>query len=153
MKRSLLIHARAGRPCAAWLGRMIRRAWALEDPPLRRLSLALVGDAEMARLHEQFMGLPGPTDVLTFELEHDAEGAPTEGEVVVCVPHARRQARLRGIELRRELLLYSLHGMLHLSGYDDRARRDFETMHRREDQLLTRLGIGPVFKTPAGNQR
>jgi len=44
-----------------------------------------------------------------------------------------------------ELLLYALHGMLHLCGFDDRTDRGFRTMHRREDDILTALGFGPVF--------
>ncbi|MGN6726072.1 MAG: rRNA maturation RNAse YbeY, partial [Tepidisphaeraceae bacterium] len=45
----------------------------------------------------------------------------------------------------QELLLYALHGVLHLSGYDDRTESDHRRMHRREDQILHRIGIGPLF--------
>jgi probable rRNA maturation factor len=114
----------------------------------------------MAELHEQFMTIPGPTDVLTFELDHDARGRVTAGEVVVCVPYALREARRRGAPARDELLLYALHGMLHLCGYNDLTDRDFAKMHEREDEILSELGIGPVFKvmptragTPAGDRR
>jgi len=99
----------------------------------------------MSQLHAQFLGIPSPTDVLTFELDHDANGNVTDGEVIVCVPQARRQAKLRGIDLRMELLLYALHGMLHLCGFDDTSERGFGIMHRREDDILTQLGFGPVF--------
>jgi probable rRNA maturation factor len=127
------------------LKRQLVRAHRILRPPLRELSVALVGDARMSKLHRRFMNIAGPTDVLTFELEHDAEGSVTAGEVIVCVPEARRQAKERGIELRMELLLYALHGMLHLCGFDDRTDRGFRTMHRREDDILTALGFGPVF--------
>jgi hypothetical protein len=50
--------------------------------------------------------------------------------------------------VERELLLYALHGMLHLAGFDDRTARGFATMHRTEDDILTRLGVGPVFSAP-----
>jgi probable rRNA maturation factor len=91
------------------------------------------------------MGIPGPTDVLTFPLEADAGGRVTGGEVVVCVPEARRRAREHRTRLEHELLLYALHGMLHLCGYDDRTQRAYAKMHRTEDQILKKLGIGPVF--------
>jgi probable rRNA maturation factor len=113
--------------------------------PLREMSLALVGDSRMSALHEEFMGIHGPTDVLTFPIDQDARGRVTSGEVVVCVPQARREAKRHTIPVRHELLLYALHGMLHLLGYDDRTARDFQTMHATEDKLLTELGIGPVF--------
>ncbi len=112
---------------------------------LRELSLVLVGDARMTRLHQQFMNIAAPTDVLTFPMDTDAAARVTSGEVVLCVPQARRSARERKIPTRLELLLYALHGMLHLLGYDDRNARAFQAMHRTEDQILTQLGFGPVF--------
>jgi probable rRNA maturation factor len=101
----------------------------------------------MAQLHERFMGIPGPTDVLTFPLDEDAGGRVTAGEVVVCVPEAVRRANFEGHPPERELLLYALHGLLHLCGYDDRTAGGFRRMHRTEDMILTQLGIGPVFET------
>jgi len=137
--------ARVAPRVARDLKRHLASAQRMLRSPLQEMSIALVGDARMSQLHEQFMGVAGPTDVLTFELDHDARGRVTSGEVVVCVPQARREARKRGIDLQLELLLYALHGMLHLCGFDDRTERGFRTMHRREDDILTRLGFGPVF--------
>jgi len=142
---AITINAQLARAHAPFLRQQLRRAHAILSPRLAELSVALVNDARMSGLHEQFMGVAGPTDVLTFELDHDARGRVTAGELVVCVPEARRQAKTRGIELRMELLLYALHGMLHLCGFDDRTDRGFRTMHRREDDILTALGFGPVF--------
>ena len=146
---SLTISARTGKPHVPFLRRHLRAAHAILKPPLVDLSLALVGDTTMARLHHRFMNIPGPTDVLTFPLDLDARGRPISGEVVVCVPEARRQGKARNVPLERELLLYALHGLLHLCGYDDRTDRSFRAMHRTEDQILTRLGVGPVFAHPA----
>ena len=94
------------------------------------------------------MGIEGTTDVLTFPLDLDARGRPLSGEVYVNVNHARRESKTRGIPLQNELLLYALHGMLHLSGYDDRTNRDFAKMHEKEDDILRQLGLGPVFTPP-----
>ncbi len=117
-------------------------------PALRELSLAMVGDATMASLHEEFLRIPGPTDVLTFELDHDSHGRVISGEVVICVPEARRQAKKRRSPVERELLLYALHGMLHLIGFDDRTDAGYRNMHEKEDEVLTELGAGPVFAAP-----
>ena len=114
------------------------------------ISVALVGDRRMSELHERFMGIAGPTDVLTFELEHDGRGRVVAGEVVVCVPHAVRAARRSGVAVRKEVLLYALHGMLHLCGFDDRTDRDFVRMHQREDDILKKLGVGVVFARGGG---
>ena len=153
---SLQITAAAGSAHVPFVRRHLRAAHRILRPPLVDLSVALVGDAKMSSLHEHFMGIPGPTDVLTFPLDLDGRGRPVAGEVVVCVPEARRRAKEHGVALERELLLYALHGLLHLCGYDDRTDASFHAMHRTEDQILTRLGVGPVFApsarpAPAGN--
>lgn len=145
----LSISAPVGRAHGTYLRTNLPRVLALLDPALRELSVALVGLRTMADLHERFMGIDGPTDVLTFELEHDGEGRVVAGEVVVCVPYALAQARERQIPPRHEVLLYALHGILHLCGFDDRTERAFAAMHRREDEILTQLGIGRVFHRDA----
>ena len=142
---SLTIRSSARSAHVPFLRRHLRAAHRMLRPPLRELSVALVSDARMAKLHEQFMGIDGPTDVLTFPLDEDETGTVVAGEVVVCVPEARRQAKARGIPVERELLLYALHGMLHLCGYDDRTDAAFRAMHRAEDRILTQIGVGPVF--------
>lgn len=141
----LSISAACGREVAPYVRRKLFLAHKLLKSPPRLLSLALVGDQTMARLHQEFMGLPGPTDVLSFALENDARGRCLEGELVVCVPEARRQARRRDVALRDEVLLYALHGLLHLGGWDDRTQAEYRAMHRKEDQILQQLGVGRVF--------
>ena len=114
---------------------------------LRELSLALVGDRMMSELHEPFMGIPGPTDVLTFPLEMSSprSARAATGEVVIDVTEAQRRATIEGIAPRLEVLLYAIHGMLHLCGYDDRTDRAYRAMHQMEDRILTQLGFGNVF--------
>jgi probable rRNA maturation factor len=132
----LAVRATVGEIYVPYLRRYVRKAHAILRPPLQELSLALVTDREMADLHQQFMNISGPTDVLTFPLESDRRGKATDGEVVICVPEARRQAKSHGVPVRDELLLYALHGLLHLSGFDDRTDRDYRKMHAAEDAIL-----------------
>jgi probable rRNA maturation factor len=127
-----------------------------------RLSVAVVGDEEMGRLHERYLGDPETTDVLTFDLSPGTgrgaggdgagidpgggwRGGRVEGEVVVCMDEARRQASRRGHAVREECLLYVVHGLLHLMGYEDDTRTAFRKMHRRENELLTAAGYGALF--------
>jgi len=142
----LQIHAAVGAHAVNFLASHLKQAHRILAAPLRQLSLALVGEAEMAALHHRFLGRRGPTDVLSFEIDHDRRGRVTSGEIVICVPIARRAAAARGIPPANELLLYALHGMLHLCGFDDRTASAFVAMHAKEDKILTRLGIGPVFR-------
>jgi probable rRNA maturation factor len=141
----LTIHAATGRQYIRFLRKHLLAAHRQIRPALAELSVALVGDTRMSSLHQQFMGIAGPTDVLTFPLEFDASNCATAGEIVICVPQAIRQAQDRKTRADRELLLYALHGMLHLCGFDDRTDAAFRQMHRMEDDILTRLGLGPVF--------
>ena len=94
---------------------------------------------EADRLHRQFMNIAGPTDVLTFPLETTRSGQPISGEVIICLPLARKRAKEHGNSLQNEVLLYAIHGMLHLCGFDDRTDSDFNRMHKKEDAILTRL--------------
>lgn len=125
------------------------------------LSIAVVGARAMARLHEHYMSDPTATDVLTFDLGGDRRNRLLQGEIVVCAAVARARAApdARAGNARgwvRELCLYVVHGVLHLAGYEDHSRAGYAAMHRREDQLLRQLGIGPVFAgrtTQPGNLR
>jgi len=132
---------------APYLRANLRKAIALVPggKRLRELSIAIVGTAAMAKLHQQFMDIAGATDVLTFELEHNAAGQCVAGEIVICAPVAARQARLHHHAVKHELLLYALHGVLHLCGYDDKIDAAYNTMHHLEDHILAKLGIGPIF--------
>jgi len=112
----------------------------LKDKPV---VVALVDDKEIARLHEQFLGIPGPTDVLSF---------PT-GEIVVSGDTARREAEVRGIQPIHELLLYVVHGALHLEGYRDKSVKDQSRMRAAERRVLRELGLGDVFGAPQKQRR
>jgi len=89
--------------------------------------VVIVSDRQMARLHRQFLGVPGPTDVLTFH----------HGEIVISAETARRQARALGNTTEEELRLYILHGLLHLCGFDDKSARARAAMHQVQEQLLS----------------
>lgn len=141
----LSLHTPIGAAYGSYVRKNLRAAHKILQPALRELSLALVNDKRMSELHQRFMNIPGPTDVLTFPLEVDSQKQVISGEVVVCGPEARRRAAEQGHSIQQELLLYALHGMLHLCGYDDRTDRQYRQMHRTEDAILTKLGIGPTF--------
>lgn len=107
----------------------------------------LVGDDEMARAHEAYLGVPGTTDVITFDLSEgaSASGGALDVDLLVCVDEAARQARARGIDAAREMLLYTVHGVLHALGNDDHDEASSRAMHAREDEVLGALGVGATF--------
>jgi probable rRNA maturation factor len=110
-----------------------------------RLEVAIVDDAEMRKLHRRWMGLGSTTDVLTFDLSDGGDDGVVDAQLVVCKPMAVRRAAETGGDWRLELLLYVVHGCLHLCGYDDVSASKAARMHRREDEILLELGHGAVF--------
>lgn len=141
----ITIYACAGRQYAAHLRRYLPAAIRIVRSPLTELSVVLVNDETIARLHADHFADPATTDVITFPLDMNARGKAITGELYLCVPMAQRQARLRGVAVRDELLLYAIHGVLHLSGHDDTTSRGYTRMHRKEDQILRLLGVGAIF--------
>jgi probable rRNA maturation factor len=109
-----------------------------------RISVAVVDDATIARLHRRFLRRRGPTDVLSFVLDEGEGGL--EGEVVVSAETARRMAPRFGWTAAEELLLYVIHGTLHLAGCDDRTPREQARMRSREEEVLARLGISARYE-------
>jgi probable rRNA maturation factor len=93
---------------------------------LARIFVWLISDRRMSQLHRQFLGETGPTDVLTFQ----------HGEIFISVEMAKRQARVFGDSLVRELQLYVVHGLLHLHGFDDRPQAEARTMRRTQEKIL-----------------
>ncbi len=96
------------------------------------ISCAVVSDAEIQEINRSYLGHDYATDIITFPLEK----RPLEAELVISADTARRQAREYGVRLREECARLAIHGILHLSGYDDAAEADRKRMKRREDALL-----------------
>ena len=107
------------------------------------LCLRLVDEAAMEVLHEQWMDLPGPTDVMSFpmdELRPAREGDEPEegvlGDIVLCPEFAAKQAAKAGHATEEELLLLTTHGILHLLGYDHAEPEEEREMFELQRQLL-----------------
>ncbi len=107
------------------------------------LSITVLGDAEIRRLNRRYLAHDWPTDVLSFDLSDP--GGPISGEIIVSAERAARVAKRLKADARAELLLYVVHGLLHLCDYDDLSPAKFRRMHRRENEILTELGYPDVF--------
>ncbi len=110
-----------------------------------QMVLSFVDDAEMDRLHRQHLNIAGTTDVLTFDMRDDDSDPTVDVEAVVCVDEAARQAQEHAHDTRTELLLYALHALLHVNGFDDTTPAKHKKMHAEEDRLLALIGLGPVY--------
>ncbi len=122
--------------------------------PTLRLSIAVVPDRQLTRLHAEWLGDPTPTDVLSFDLTDDLSES---GEIVASHTCARRTARARGVEPGRELALYVVHGILHLCGHDDQRTRARTAMRAAEQRVLAALGwpadLAPHDEVPRRSRR
>ena len=97
----------------------------------------------MTRLHSQHSGIDGTTDVLTFD--HGSDEQSIKADIAICVDVAHREATHRGHDLKNELLLYIVHGILHCCGFDDHDELSHQKMHQEEDRILNAIGIGVVW--------
>jgi probable rRNA maturation factor len=115
------------------LQRRLERALAFLPRPLPAdldaIEFVLIDRATMARVHADFLGDPAETDVITFPY----------GEILICPAVAADQAKRSGLNLEEEVLLYGLHGLLHLAGYDDTSPSDARQMARAQNRLLTQV--------------
>jgi probable rRNA maturation factor len=123
------------------------------------VDIALVGDVTMRRLNHNFRGVDAATDVLSFPADDEpskaARGTDRNGralgDIAIALGVARRQAREHGHDLRTELRILALHGLLHLLGYDH--ERDNGRMRRVEDRLRRRAGLPAGLIARAGRVR
>ncbi len=106
------------------------------------LSFALLDDRRMRALNRRALAHDFATDVLAFPL---ADRPVLVGEVALSDETARREAARRGHSPYHELLLYAVHGVLHLLGHDDHEAPRRRRMRAAERRALAALGVGPVF--------
>ncbi len=128
-----------------WIGDRLSEAVdhvAPVDPKCIRITARIVDDQEMDVAHRRFSGIAGPTDVLTFVEKMDRG---LEVDLLLCRDEALRRASEFDHAIRRELLLYALHGVLHALGYDDQTPEDHARMHAEEDRILELIGVGRTF--------
>lgn len=144
--------------------------------PAGWLSIAFADDATTCELHEQFLDDPSKTDVITFPGDEvftepkrrDVRGkgifrksaedddSAFAGEIVVCVPQAQRAAEQFGTTPADEILLYLVHGWLHLAGLDDLAedtRRQMRAAENEALEILQGAGAAPFTRITFPGQR
>jgi probable rRNA maturation factor len=90
------------------------------------LSIAIVDDARMKALNKKHLNKNKTTDVLAFDY----------GEIVICLPQAKRQAKKFNLSTEQELATLLIHGILHLAGYDDGAKKDKEKMFKQQNKIF-----------------
>jgi len=126
-------------PDRGWLRRRVAKA-ARRD---LTIVLRFVDAAEGRRLNREFRGRDYATNVLTFVYEL-ARGHAI-GDIVVCVPVLRREAREQGKSFAAHCTHLLVHGVLHLQGYDHESDRQARVMERLETEIVTSFGYDKPY--------
>ena len=146
------------------LRRVARGTLRAEQVHSAHLSIALVDDDAIWQVNRDFLEHDFPTDVISFLYESDAVPPAAEtavpvgplprgayrqlaGEIVISAEYALRTADEYGWKAHDELLLYLVHGILHLCGYDDLTRKEQRVMRTREAQVLALFQLTPRYRT------
>lgn len=130
--------------------------------PLSELSVIVVDTEAMSALHEQWMDEPGPTDVMSFPMDELRPGKEDEelpqgllGDIVLCPEVAERQGAANGHSMDAELQLLTVHGVLHVLGYDHEDPEEEHEMFGLQKLILDdwRASRGETGPSPAPTTR
>ncbi|MGQ9766408.1 MAG: rRNA maturation RNase YbeY [Anaerolineae bacterium] len=139
---------------AADLARAISMTLRAEGRPAGEVTLVIADDEAITELNRAYLGVDGPTDVLSFPAQGptaDPQAGPATGfisapemanylgDIIIALPYTRRQAAALGRSLRAELRLLAVHGTLHLLGYDHAEPNEEAAMWARQDAILAAL--------------
>ena len=122
---------------------------ASDDPGEREVSVRIVDEPEMTTLNGQYRNKPRPTNVLSFPSDIPAElELPLLGDIVICAPVVRSEAAEQGKTLQAHWAHMTVHGSLHLLGYDHIDDDEAELMEALEARVLAGLGLPCPYLTP-----
>ena len=96
---------------------------------IKEISVAIVGDSKIKNLNKKYRRRDKITDVLAFDY----------GEIFICLPQAKRQAKKLGHSLKNELATLLIHGILHLAGYRDETSEDRERMTKIQENIWRKI--------------
>ena len=119
----------------------------LESASNAEISVSFVDSETIREINHQYRDKNAVTDVISFAMEDDElnlihEDAPrTLGDIIISTERAEEQAGDYGHSYRRELLFLSLHGFLHLLGYDHMKEAEEKEMNRTQDEILEAFGV------------
>jgi probable rRNA maturation factor len=115
-----------------------------------RVTLRIVGAREARLLNFHYRGRDYATNVLTFIY---SDGRALAGDIAICAPVVTREARMRGISRDAHYAHLTVHGALHLQGYDHERASDAGRMERLEVRILARLGYANPYEGEAPGAR
>jgi probable rRNA maturation factor len=118
------------------LEKVIVTAAELEGYSGGEVSVAFVDNQQIKKLNNKYREKNEATDVLSFPIDDEMLG-----DIIISTRRAAEQAEEYGHSLKRELAYLTVHGMLHLFGYDHHSKEEKDEMRQKEERVLTQLDI------------
>lgn len=117
--------------------------------------ITLVDDARIHEINREYRGVDRPTDVISFAMNEAGEGEPeifmdeeeledfpnALGDIIISIPRTKEQAVEYGHSFERELGFLTVHGFLHLLGYDHGSPEEEKEMFGKQEEILTKIGL------------
>lgn len=108
-------------------------------------NIIIVDNEEIHKINREYRGVDRPTDVISFALEDDETFVKTDvrvlGDIYISIDKAKEQAESFGHSLKREISFLTIHGILHLLGYDHMEEEDEKEMFGLQEMILNEYGI------------
>ena len=117
-----------------------RQILKIQNRTASNLSLVFVNDKLIKKLNKEFLRKNRPTDVMAFDLKDRKESKNIiNGEIVISTETAIKNAKIYKTSHFEEILLYLIHGILHLCGFRDNTKREIQRMRQREQYILNKI--------------
>lgn len=124
---------------------VLKKAIEIEKLGVVNFNVIIVDNEFIHKMNREYRGIDRPTDVISFALEdeHDIDYDDFRllGDIYISIDKAKEQAKEYGHSLRREICFLSVHGLLHLLGYDHMEKEDEKVMFARQEMILNEAGI------------
>lgn len=132
---AIYLNKRGSRANFSWL-KNLEKIIAKKFKLKQAISLALVSETEIKNLNRVYRHQNKVTDVLSFNLDSPA----ILGEVVICLAQAKRQAKFHKKSLSAELKLLTIHGILHLLGFDhEKSEAEYQSQEIMQNKILAQI--------------
>lgn len=109
------------------------------------MNIIIIDNEKIHEINREYRGIDRPTDVISFALEDDKTFINTDfrvlGDIYISIDKVHEQAENYGHSFRRELSFLTVHGILHLLGYDHMEPEDEKVMFKKQDDILKDLNI------------
>lgn len=128
-----------------YLDDVIKRVLKHEKVKNAYFSIIFVDASEIQKINKEYRGIDKVTDVISFALEDTPDNMDSEirilGDIYICIPRMLEQATDYGHSIKRELSFLTVHGLLHLLGYDHMKKEDEKVMFALQELILNEAGI------------